>query len=70
MGDKEFYDYVSKLPAAEKAKYEDYYNNLQTRYNTLPSQYIDLSKITDTNKTIVDYLKRSGASSRRLRRHV
>ena len=59
MGDKEFYDYVSKLPAAEKAKYEDYYNNLQTRYNTLPSQYVDLSKITDSNKTIVDYLRRN-----------
>ena len=59
MGDKEFYDYVSKLPAAEKAKYEDYYNNLQTRYNALPSQYVDLSKITDTNKTIVDYLRRN-----------
>ena len=59
MGDKEFYDYVSRLPAAEKAKYEDYYNNLQTRYNTLPSQYVDLSKITDSNKTIVDYLRRN-----------
>lgn len=59
MEDKDFYEYVNKLPAAEKAKYEDYYNNLQTKYNALPSQYINLNKITDINKTIVDYLKRN-----------
>ena len=59
LADEEFYNYVDKLPAAEKAKYEKYYDALHNNYNAIPSEYVDLSKITDTNKTIVDYLRRN-----------
>lgn len=61
LSDTEFYQHVSKLPEEEREKqFPGYMSALHTQYNVLPKEYIDLSKITDTNKTFLGSIKGLG----------
>lgn len=61
LPDNEFYQHVSRLPEEEREKqFPGYMSSLHNQYNTLPSEYIDLSKVTDTNKTFLESIKGLG----------